>query len=117
MNKLILLAVLIFSCVTLAGAQTRVEVAKGQKFTLTLDSNASTGYEWQLAQPPEEKTVKFLEKLYKAPKTDRVGAAGLELWIFEAVGPGETTISLKYVRSWEKDVKPEETATFAILVK
>lgn len=117
MSKLILIAVLLCSCVTLAVAQTRIEVATGQKFTLTLDSNPSTGYAWQLATPVDETKVKFLRSVFNAPETDRAGAAGLELWIFEAVGTGETTISLKYVRSWEKDKPPAETANCSIVIK
>ncbi len=73
MSKLILIAVLLCSCVTLAVAQTRIEVATGQKFTLTLDSNPSTGYAWQLATPVDETKVKFLRSVFNAPETDRAG--------------------------------------------
>ena len=117
MGKLILIAALLCSCVTFAAAQSRIEVANGQQFTLTLVSNPSTGYAWQLAKPVDEKKVKFLRSVFNAPETDRVGAAGVELWIFEAVGTGETTISLKYVRSWEKDAAPAETADWSIAIK
>jgi inhibitor of cysteine peptidase len=117
MGKLILVAVLLGACVTLAIAQTRIEVATGQEFTVTLKSNPSTGYGWQLATPVDETKVKFLRSVFNAPKTDRVGAPGVELWIFEAVGKGETTISLKYVRPWEKDTAPAETATCNVVIK
>lgn len=117
MSKLMFTAVLLCVCVTLAVAQTRIEVATGKQFTLTVESNPSTGYQWQLASPVDEKKVKFLRSMFNAPNTDRVGAAGVELWIFEAVGAGDTTISLKYVRPWEKDKAPAETAKFDIVIK
>lgn len=35
-----------------------IEVLVGQAFSLTLESNPSTGYHWQLAQPVDETIVK-----------------------------------------------------------
>ncbi len=117
MRTLLLGALLVCFTVAMAIAQDHVEVTAGKMFTLTLESNPSTGYQWEIVQPLDETKVKLVEQLYNAAKTDRVGAAGVELWVFKAVAPGETTISMKYVRPWEKDVAPVETATFAVTIK
>jgi inhibitor of cysteine peptidase len=117
MSKLIIAALLICLSVASAFAQDHFEVKVGKMFTVTLESNASTGYSWEIAEPLDETKVKLVESLYNAAKTDRVGAAGVELWVFKAVGAGETTISMKYVRPWEKDAAPAETATFAVTIK
>jgi inhibitor of cysteine peptidase len=117
MSKLIIGALLVCFAVALAVAQDHFEVKTGKMFTLTLESNPSTGYSWEIAQPLDETKVALVESIYNAPKTDRVGAAGVELWVFKAVGTGETTISMKYVRPWEKDTAPAEAATFAVTIK
>ncbi|MCL5958678.1 MAG: protease inhibitor I42 family protein [Chloroflexi bacterium] len=38
------------------------------------------------------------------------------MWTFKAVGKGNTTIVMKYVRPWEKGGSPAQTRTFDITV-
>jgi predicted secreted protein len=94
----------------------RFEVAVGQEFTITLASNATTGYHWELTAPPDETVVKLVTNAYKSPETRALGAGGQEIWTFRAMGPGQTVINLKYVRPWEKDVAPVKTASYVVNV-
>ena len=94
----------------------------GETFTITLESNPTTGYQWQLAKPLDEKILKLVSSKYEMeePKnleTGYVGVGGHEYWTFKAVGKGTTLIELMYVRPWEKDVPPVEAAVFRIRVK
>jgi inhibitor of cysteine peptidase len=89
----------------------------GEEFTVKLDSNATTGYQWQLAEPVDEKMIKFLRSEYIAPNTDLMGAPGVENWTFMALKPGRSKIALKYVRSWEKDNPPVDRKEFTITIK
>jgi inhibitor of cysteine peptidase len=91
-------------------------VAVGQEFTVTLASNATTGYHWELAAPLDEAVVKLVNSEYRTPETSALGAPGQEIWTFQAVGQGRTVIDLKYVRPWEKDVAPVETASYEVAV-
>ncbi len=93
-----------------------IDVKVGKEFVLSLSSNQTTGYQWQLAEPLDESILELKDSKYKAPETERVGAGGKEAWTFKAVGKGETNISLKYVRSWEKDAPPEKSKTFVVTV-
>lgn len=93
------------------------EVKVGQKFTVTLSSNRTTGYGWQLAMPLDEAVVKLVGSEYEAPVTQKVGAGGQEVWTFRATGPGKAEISLSYVRPWEKDLPPANAKTYTVTVK
>ncbi|MBU1726684.1 MAG: protease inhibitor I42 family protein [Candidatus Omnitrophica bacterium] len=94
-----------------------VKIKLGQEFSLILDSNATTGYQWQFAEPIFDKNIaEFVRSEYIIPKTKLVGAGGKEIWVFKALKAGKTTISFKYVRPWEKDVLPVKTASFVIVV-
>ncbi|MFH1683276.1 MAG: protease inhibitor I42 family protein [Candidatus Margulisiibacteriota bacterium] len=98
------------------------KVSVGEEFTLTLESNPTTGYQWQLAKPLDEKIVKLVSSKYEMEKpnnteTGMVGVGGHEYWSFKAVGKGTTLIELKYIRPWEKDVPPVEAAVFRIRVE
>jgi predicted secreted protein len=94
-----------------------IETAPDREFTLTLESNRTTGYQWQLAKPPDEKIIRLIRNEYRIPKTRLVGAGGKEVWTFKAVGKGKTEIFLKYVRPWEKNVPPVREAVFVIVVQ
>ena len=96
-----------------------IEIEVGQEFIITLDSNPTTGYQWQLAELLDEAILRLIGSKYEAPeaKPGLVGAGGKERWTFKAVGEGETKICLKYVRSWEKDVAPVRSETFSVIVR
>jgi len=88
----------------------------GQKFTITLESNQTTGYQWQLAKPLDESIVKLVGSEYEAPKSGLVGQGGREVWTFEAVSQGITQIAMKYARPWES-TPPAQEQLFSVTVK
>lgn len=93
------------------------KLSVGEELKINLRSNPTTGYRWQLADELDENVVKLVGSEFKAPDTRVLGAPGEEVWIFKAVGPGRTTIQMKYVRPWEKDVPPAKSAQFNIEVR
>lgn len=94
-----------------------VKITAGSDFTLTLESNRTTGYQWQLAGTPDESVVKLVGSRYELADTKLIGAGGREVWTFKAVGKGKAEIGLKYVRPWEKDVPPVKEAVFTVVVE
>jgi predicted secreted protein len=95
----------------------RFELEVGQEFTVTLASNASTGYHWELTEPLDESMVNLVTSEYQTPETRMLGATGKEIWTFRAVGQGETVVNLKYVRPWEKDIAPVKTASYLVIIR
>ncbi len=93
-----------------------LEVPVNSQFTLTLDANPSTGYQWQLAESLDEGILELEGKEYSSTATDATGAGGQEKWTFSAVGQGTTGISLEYARPWEEDVPPAVKKSFTVVV-
>ena len=95
-----------------------IEVRVGEEFSIVLPSNPTTGYKWELATLLDDDVLELQDTEYtsKCPKDGRVGCGGMEEWNFFAVSDGETTILLKYIRPWEKNVKPAETRVFKVTV-
>ena len=89
----------------------------GDQFTITLDSNHTTGYQWQLAASPDVKIVQFVLNVYNEPSKPIPGRGGSETWTFKAAGKGKTAIAFKYVRPWEKNVAPIRTQKFDVEVR
>jgi inhibitor of cysteine peptidase len=126
MKKLMMLVMIGCAWASLAVAEDKaagektsktVKTKAGAEFALTLESNRTTGYQWELDKPLDESKVKLVRNEYKKPETAGVpGAGGKEVWTFKAVAEGKTTITMKYARSWEKDQEPAKRAKFKIVI-
>jgi inhibitor of cysteine peptidase len=72
----------------------------GEIFTIELESNPTTGYQWQ--ESFDETKVKLLEK--KTNLTSKlIGAATTEVFTFQPIAEGNAKIKLDYKRSWESE--------------
>ena len=94
-----------------------IETTADKSFTITLDSNPTTGYQWQIARQMDTGMVELIDSQYIAPKTGLVGAPGREEWHFKATKEGKAIISFEYVRPWEKDEPPAGTDDFIIIIR
>ena len=118
--KKFILSILIFICsVSMCLAENSkqaktIKVQVGQEFTITLEANATTGYQWQFVKPLDESSFQLISSEYVADKTNRVGSGGEQVWVLKALKAGEQTISFKYVRPWEKDIPPVKEEAFLI---
>ena len=93
-----------------------IETKAGQNFTITLKSNATTGYQWQFAKPLDESKLQLLSSDYLMDKTGLVGAGGKQVWVLKALKAGKTSVHFKYVRSWEKNNPPETEESFVVII-
>lgn len=94
----------------------QISFKTGDIFTVTLDSNVTTGYSWQVLELDQAILVQEGEPEYKqAPGSEGlVGAGGTETFRFKAVGSGKTSLALGYMRPWESEPPIE---TFVIQVE
>jgi inhibitor of cysteine peptidase len=96
----------------------QVEVPAGGLLTVVLGSNPSTGFQWTgEAQISGPGVVEQVDHEYIMPDIEMPGAAGQEIWTFDALKAGKTTISLEYSRPWEGGEKGEWTYTLNVTVK
>ncbi len=97
---------------------TPIVIKAGQEFAVILDSNPTTGYSWALAQPLQPEILKLISQNYKpADSTPQPGSGGRETWIFKGLAKGTTSISMQYVRPWEKGILPARSAVFTVAVQ
>ena len=94
----------------------KVTLDVGQTLTLTLKSNPTTGYQWQIAQL-EEAVLKLSSYEYRADMPITIGSGGVDVWSFEAQAPGQTTLRLEYVRPWEEGKEPIQTFSVEVVVR
>ncbi len=96
-----------------------VTTAVGDSFTVTLCSNATTGFQWsESAQISDQTVVQQTGHELVAPDAKGlVGAPGKEVWTFKALKKGTSKISLEYSRPWEGGEKGEWTFNLTVVVK
>jgi inhibitor of cysteine peptidase len=84
-----------------------ISLNKGDRLVLSLESNPTTGFDWEL-QNLDESVIKLVGEPDYKTDSKLMGAAGVKTYTFEAQGSGKTSIKLVYHRSWETDVPPEK---------
>lgn len=115
--KLTLLVILMLSAmITVAAPATKVEFSSPNTaitlrpdqhtFTLTLQSNPSTGYSWFLTKYNSQ-LITAVSHQFVAPDSKLIGAPGYEIWTFKLAPaafavPQSTNVVMEYARPWEK---------------
>lgn len=92
-------------------------VKVGEEFTVELESNASTGYEWKMTQGPDTSILGLTTDEFVAPQTTMPGAPGMHVWRFKALKAGKTNMVFEYARSWETGVPPAQTHSVSVEVQ
>jgi len=93
-----------------------LKVNVGDKIRVKLCSNPTTGFKWDYRIIDETVLIKE-DYDFEEPKDEGVvGAAGQEIWTFEAVNPGSTQVDLEYSQTWEGGQKAEWKFTLFLQV-
>ncbi len=94
-----------------------IELKKGDKIEIKLESNPSTGYSWALSKETDETIVSLTssEFIQTEKEEELVGSGGYEIFMFQAVKGGQAEIVLLYQRPWE-DEEQEEDSIFNLNV-
>jgi len=100
------------------GGETTLSV--GQTLHISLPSNATTGYQWQISgvegsvlTPAEP----FGDEAIDSHSEGMVGVGGQTHWRLVASRAGSATLTFTHARSWERNTPPAETATYRIVVR
>jgi inhibitor of cysteine peptidase len=95
-----------------------VTVTAGGSLNVTLCSNPTTGFQWvENATISDQTVVNQTSHQFVAPEDQElVGAPGEEVWTFEALRKGKSTVSMEYSRPWEGGEKGEWTFTLNVTV-
>ena len=96
-----------------------IELNAGQALVVTLESNPTTGYRWEVSEVDDAVLLQMGEPEFKqapAEGEQLVGAGGTETFSFSS-SAGETTLTLVYHRPWEEDVDPLEVFSVEVVVR
>jgi len=97
-----------------------IKMAIGDSVMVSLVSNPSTGFQWGLAEISDESVMEQVNQEFTLPEHDKPlppGTPGEEIWTFEAIGSGTSTLSMEYSRPWDGGEKAVETFVLTIIVE
>ena len=94
-----------------------IETHVGENFTIALESNATTGYQWKFTKPLDKDMLELISASHVINNPKLIGSAGKQVWTITALKSGKTTIFFKYVRPWEKDKPPIKEESVRVVIK
>jgi len=93
----------------------KLELREGQEIVVSLESNPTTGYIWEISNIGDGIIAQVGKTTYES-KSDLLGAGGIQVFRFKAKGAGQVDLNFVYHRPWEKNVKPVRTFSLKITV-
>lgn len=92
-----------------------IEVIVGDQFTITVKTNRSAEYHWGVDQTLDLDIVEYVWRDHIFDDPGDPNSSGRDIWRFQAVGPGRTTITLGYYRGMNIDTS--QKPVFTVVVK
>lgn len=94
-----------------------VTLQTGHQLVIGLEGNPSTGYTWEVVRADPSLLVEQGPVQFKAASTGLVGASGIQTLTFRALKAGTATLTLGYLRPWEKGVSPINTFQITVSIQ
>lgn len=120
MTKTILISFLLIPLFTQANnkPEEAIVLTRGQSITISLPSNSTTGYSWQLCSKNTRNTIVGVEELsYKPDESDLIGSGGTQTWKISGKKRGSAHIKFEYRRPWEKGQPPAKIKRYLFTVQ
>ena len=94
-----------------------VALQVGQKCTMMLNSNAGTGYTWQVAEPADSSKVVKVELFGTEPEDSFCCGFPVPVTLpITGKKPGKARVRVVSVRPWEKGKAPAREQSFSVTV-
>ena len=94
-----------------------IALKTGETFEINLEGNPTTGYTWEVETAPDPAVLDLSGEIDYKSSSAKVGAGGVFVFPYQAVGPGETTLRLIYHRPWEEDEEPLELYELTVQIE
>lgn len=85
--------------VTEQSAGKEIDLAVGERFTISLPENPTTGYVWHFVRNGEP-VCSLLHDSF-SPISHQIGSSGMHEWQFQAASAGRTTLEMRLTRHWD----------------
>lgn len=101
-----------------------VNMTTGGSLQVSLDSNPTTGFKWELTGISNASVLEKVSNIYDTPMfkvkegtEPRVGVGGMEFWNFKALTQGRSTLSMEYSQPWDGGTKGARKFSLTVVVQ
>ncbi|WP_287028542.1 protease inhibitor I42 family protein [Pseudomonas sp. UBA6310] len=93
-----------------------LKLYQGQTLVLSLPSDPTSGYRWQLLDAAPAVLRSLGPEVYANPEDsgDLVGSGGESTWRFQVANAGDALLALRYQQAWDADGAPARTFECAL---
>ena len=92
-----------------------VSLDVGDQLAVELEANPTTGYSWELGPLPDG--LQLVSSEFEEPGGSLVGAPGMQLFVFDVVGPGSGILRFEYVRVFDDPVVAEQIVEYVLTIE
>ena len=97
-----------------ADSLSEVSLDVGDQLEVSLESNPTTGYSWELGPLPDG--LQLASSDFEEPGGSLVGAAGTQVFVFDMVGPGDGILRFEYVRVFDDPIVAERIVEYVLTI-
>ena len=90
-----------------------ITVKKDQEFTIILESNPTTGYQW--IPTFNTSMINLVSHNFQPSTTKLMGSPGTDIFKFKATSQGTESLKMIYKRSWEKEFVKEKVFVINVI--
>ena len=91
--------------------------AVGEEFSIQVPENPATGYSWRFrTKPKSQMIISPISDRFEKTKTDRIGASGEHIFVWQAVNAGKAEILGFHTRPWVR-AQDEPSVVYKIIVR
>jgi predicted secreted protein len=95
-----------------------IEIPLNGSLVVTLKDNSDGGYFWpEQAEISDPAVLAQTDYKYVPPEGGPPGAPGKDVWTFEALNQGTSTIFMEYRRPWEPSGQPAQVFDLTVVIK
>jgi inhibitor of cysteine peptidase len=93
-----------------------LQLHQGQTLVLSLPSDPTSGYRWQLLDAAPTVLLSLGPEVYSNPEDsgDLVGSDGESTWRFQVAKAGDAQLALRYQQAWDAGGAPAKTFECAL---
>lgn len=92
-----------------------VSLDVGDQLSVSLEANPTTGYSWELGPLPDG--LQLVSSEFEEPGGSLVGAPGMQLFVFDVIGPGTGILRFEYVRVFDDPVIAEQIVEYVLTIE
>lgn len=101
-------------------ATREMSVPEGTMIDVALYSNPTTGFEWEDADISNTAILQQVDRRFLSPRGESdppTGSPGQDVFAFESIGKGQSTVTFHYSRPWEGGQRSVWTFTLLVNVE